>query len=76
MHPKTVEKMDDVSKKWRKSVKDDKTIGNAVAAKEMGQVDEILVFAPKKVQRQCPGLNFFYRGSNLSIKGFFVLCST
>ena len=29
MHPKTVEKMDDVSKKWRKSVEHEKANDNA-----------------------------------------------
>ena len=47
MHPKTIIKMDDVSKKWRKSVENEKTIGNALPANKMGQVDELLMFVPK-----------------------------
>ena len=38
MHPETVEKMNDVSKKLRKSAEHEKTIGNAFSAKKIGQM--------------------------------------
>ena len=59
MYPKTGEKMHDVSKKWRKSMNHEKTIGNAFPRKKMGKVDELLVFVPKMANDNAP-ISVFY----------------